>query len=198
MSVIQVLIRRSGAAAAVACLLCSGAFAAAAGGARDSRGCGSECAADRMRPPLIGPGFGAEDRPPPYLMGIAFERGSRRQGVRHHPRSCPGDARTLQGGAKAREGLREMGQSAAVRRRESGFAGAVAGSCRKPARVAACTIRSRDLLLADARAAHAHGRRAARRSASRGGRPDARRGWASAALTPAAEELAAERPRARR
>jgi len=111
MSVIHVLIRRSGAAAAVACLLCSGALAQPPDGAKDSRSCGSEWRGP-SRPPPMGPGFGAEDRPPPYLMGLHLseDQDDKVFGIIHA--AAPEMRERSKAAHKAREGLREMGQSA--------------------------------------------------------------------------------------
>jgi len=111
MSIIHVLIGRSGAAAAVACLLCAGALAQPPDGARDSRACGSEWRGP-PRPPLMGPGFGAEDRPPPYLMGLHLseDQDDKVFGIIHA--AAPEMRERSKAAHKARDGLREMSQSA--------------------------------------------------------------------------------------
>jgi protein CpxP len=111
MSVINVLIRGSGAAAAVACLLCSSAFAQPPEGPKESRGCGSEWRGP-PRPPPMGPGFGAEDRPPPYLMGLHLseDQDDKVFGILHA--AAPEMRERAKAARKARDALREMGQSA--------------------------------------------------------------------------------------
>jgi len=167
MSVIQVLIRRSSAVAAVACFLCSSAFAAPPGRRRLARLRGPSGAADRLGRPRWGQASARRIRPPPYLWGLHLSEDQDVQGIRHSSRSCTGDARALQGGAKGARGVAGDGPIRSVRRRESGFLGAGAGGGGKSARASPIAHRSRDLLAADARSARAGGRRAARRSASR-------------------------------
>ena len=113
MSVIQVLIRRSSAVAAVACFLCSSAFAAPPEAPKDSRGCGPEWRGGPPRPPPMGPGFGAEDRPPPYIWGLHLseDQDDKVFGILHG--AAPEMRERSKAARKAREALREMGQSAA-------------------------------------------------------------------------------------
>ncbi len=110
MSVVHLLIRRSGAAAAVACLLCSGAFAQPPEGPKESRGCGPQWHGP-PGPPFMGPGFGAEDRPPPYLMGLHLsdDQDDKVFGILHA--AAPEMRERAKAAHKAREALREMGQS---------------------------------------------------------------------------------------
>jgi len=112
MSAIRVLIRRSGVAAAAACLFCSSAFAQPPEGPKESRGCGSEWRGP-PRPPPRGPGFGAEDLPPPpYLMGLHLsdDQDDRVFGIFHSV--APEMRERSKAARKARDALREMSQSA--------------------------------------------------------------------------------------
>jgi protein CpxP len=111
MSVIHVLMRRSGAAAAVACLFCASSFAQPPEGPKESRACGSEWRGP-PRPPPMGPGFGAEDRPPPYLMGLHLsdDQDDKVFGILHA--AAPEMRERSKAARKAREALRVMGQSA--------------------------------------------------------------------------------------
>jgi Spy/CpxP family protein refolding chaperone len=60
----------------------------------------------------MGPGFGAEDRPPPYLIGLHLseDQDDKVFGIIHA--AAPEMRERSKAAHKAREGLREMGQSA--------------------------------------------------------------------------------------
>ncbi len=108
MSIIPVSIRRSCVAAAVACVLWSSAFGDAP---NESRGCGPD-GRGPPRPPLMGPEFGAEDRPPPYLIGVRLSEDQEDKvfGILHA--AAPEMREHSKAVRKAREALRELGQSA--------------------------------------------------------------------------------------
>lgn len=111
MSVIQMLIRRPGTAAAVACLLCSSVFAMPPEGPKDAQGCGPDWRGGPPRPPMAA-GLGAEDRPPPYLWGLRLSEDQDDKVFRILHAAAPEMRERAKAARKAREALRQLGQSA--------------------------------------------------------------------------------------
>jgi periplasmic protein CpxP/Spy len=111
MNAVRISIVRSGAAAALAGLLCAGAVAAPADAPQEPGGCAPGWRGP-PRPPM-GPGFsGGEDRTPPYLMGLRLSEDQEDKvfGILHA--AAPELRERFKAARKARESLRELGHSA--------------------------------------------------------------------------------------